>query len=67
MSTTIQVEGATKELLEHLKRNTKARSYDEVIRALAVKKGKSLYGSLAGKRKVSKKTLLSDLRDKEDR
>lgn len=67
MSTTIQVEDPTKELLEHLKQNTKARSYDEVIRALAVKKGKSLYGSLAGKRTVSRKTLLAGLRDKEDR
>ena len=66
MSTTIQVENPTKELLNNLKANYNSKTYDEVIIALVRKKEPSMYAKLS-KDKVSAKEMLKGLRDKSDR
>lgn len=51
MTTTVQVKQETKKLLEGLKKNMGARSYDEVIGNLARKRAdvpESMFGSLKG-------------------
>ncbi len=66
-TTTIQVEKPTKELLNQLKKGLKSRTYDEVIKALARKKAPSMYGKLAGRKKVGFAKMMKGLRDKNDR
>ncbi|MBI2666814.1 hypothetical protein HYX13_04335 [Candidatus Woesearchaeota archaeon] len=51
MNTTIQVSAGTRQLLEHLKREEKAPSYDAVIQHLVFKKKKvagSFFGTVKG-------------------
>ena len=71
MTTTIQVSNETKELLNNLKRSHNSKTYDEVIKTLAKRKTKSLYGSLAsrGDKGSFKKAMkiLHELRDSSDR
>jgi len=66
MVTTIQVQDNTLLLLKKLKEETKANSYDEAIKNIAIARGKeeSLYGFLG---KKDRKWILKDLRDKHDR
>ena len=66
MSTTIQVEKETLELLKRLKEHLNASTYNEVIGKLAEKSFglKSMRGYLG---KSSRKDILKDLRDKHDR
>lgn len=66
-TTTIQVENPTKELLNELKKSFESKTYDEVIQMLVKKKTKSMYGKLAGSRKVSASEMMKGLRDKHDR
>lgn len=70
MVTTIQVQDNTLELLKKLKEETKAGSYDETIKKIAIErtKNESLAGYL-GKYlgKKSRKWVLEDLRDESDR
>ena len=67
MTTTIQIENPTKELLNELKKNFQLKTYDEVIRKLVRKKTKSMYGALAKNKKISTKEIMGGLRDKSDR
>ena len=67
MTTTIQIENPTKELLNELKKNFQSKTYDEVIRTLVRKKTKSMYGVLAKNKKISTKEIMEGLRDKRDR
>ncbi len=66
MTTTIQVQDTTLELLKKLKNETKSNSYDEAIKKITISRAKneSLYGFLG---KKSRKWILKDLRDKNDR
>ena len=70
MVTTIQVQKQTLELLKKLKEETHASSYDEAIKNIAIArtKNESLAGYL-GKYlgKKSRKWILKDLRDENDR
>lgn len=70
MVTTIQVNERTLELLKKLKQELHAKSYEEAITKVVVQrsKGKSLAGSL-GKiyGKMSRKEVLKNLRDEDDR
>lgn len=66
VSTTIQIEAPTKELLDGFKRNFHSKTYDDVINALVRKKTKSMYGFLAGKKKISVNEMMKGLRDKRD-
>ena len=66
MYTSIQVESDTKILLQRLKKTYNARSYDDTIRALVGKKSPSMYGALAGNKKISISEILDGLRDKDD-
>lgn len=64
MATTIQVKEYTMQVLQSLKTETHARSYDEVVRGLLKSRRKrvdSMYGFLP------KGDILTDLRDKHDR
>lgn len=67
MSTTIQVENPTKELLSNLKTNYNSKTYDEVIITLVRKKEPSMYAKLSKGKKVSVKEMMKGLRDKSDR
>lgn len=67
MSTTIQVEIPTKELLNELKKSFQSKTYDEVIQKLVRKKTNSMYGALAKEKKVSVSKMMNKLRDKSDR
>lgn len=64
MATTIQVTEDTVELLKRLREKKQAHSYDEVVGDLARKElsSKSMWG--AGRKKMSMKEILEDLRDK---
>ncbi len=65
MATTIQVKEHTMQMLSALKKETKTRSYDEVINKLLTarrKKIESMYGSLKGDWDI-----MEGLRDKHDR
>lgn len=66
MSTTIQVEERTLELLKRLKEHFGASTYNEAIEQMARKgfRQKSMYGFLG---KMSRKEILKGLRDKHDR
>ncbi len=66
-TTTIQVEKPTKELLNELKKSFNSKTYDEVIQSLVGKKTKSMYGKLAGKKRVSVSQMMGGLREKHDR
>lgn len=66
-TTTIQVETPTKQLLNELKLTFNSKTYDDVIRALARKKTKSMYGALAKGKNVSAAEMMRNLRDKRDR
>ena len=66
-TTTIQIEGPTKELLNELKKSFNSKTYDDVIQNLVRKKTKSLYGKLAKGKKVSVAAMVKGLRDKSDR
>ena len=66
VTTTIQVERDTRELLSYLKPAFEANTFDEVIKALVKKKMKGQYGKYA-KKGLSTKKLMKDLRDKNDR
>jgi predicted CopG family antitoxin len=64
MYTTIQVKDHTMKMLSNLKRETHAKSYDDVLQALLKSRRKSIdsmYGFLP------KGDILTDLRDKHDR
>ena len=67
MTTTIQVQEDTLELLKQMRIMTKTNSYDaaikEIIKKSAVKE-RSLYGFLG---KKTMKNILNDLRDENDR
>ena len=68
MSTTIQINGDTAELLKKYKEQFQLHSYDEVIKkclALKVAEHAKHYQGYLGK--VNGKALLKDLRDKRDR
>lgn len=67
MPTTIQLNEETHNILKHLKNNTNASSYNEVIDKLlkGAFREKSMYGYL-GKEK-SMKNILKGLRDEHDR
>ncbi|MBI2597660.1 MAG: hypothetical protein HYW50_00515 [Candidatus Diapherotrites archaeon] len=67
MSTTIQVEKPTKELLNNLKTNYNSKTYDAVIITLVRKKEPSMYAKLSKGKKVSVKEMVNSLRDKSDR
>ncbi len=67
MSTTIQVENPTKELLNNLKNNYNSKTYDEVIITLVRKKEPSMYAKLSKGKKVPVKEMMKGLRDKIDR
>lgn len=67
MSTTIQVENPTKELLNNLKTNYNSKTYDEVIITLVRKKEPSMYAKLSKGKKISVKEMMKGLRDKSDR
>jgi hypothetical protein len=67
ISTTIQVENPTKELLNELKKSFQSKTYDEVIQKLVRKKTNSMYGALAKGKKVSVSKMMNKLRDKSDR
>jgi len=64
MATTIQIKDETAEMLKQMKNQTKADSYDSLIKQLMTDKKKSLYGFLG---KMTTKEILKDLRDKHDR
>ena len=64
MTTTIQVEESTLELLRQLKKAKQLKSYDEVVKSLINDKKISLWGFL-GKQTLQK--ILGDLRDEKDR
>ncbi len=66
MTTTVQIQDDTLELLKKVKKETKASSYDEAIRKIVVLtvKEKSMGGFLGHR---PSKQLLKDLRDKSDR
>lgn len=66
-TTTIQIENPTKNLLNELKKNFNSKTYDEVIITLVKKKTKSMYGKLAGKKRISTAKMMKGLRDKSDR
>ena len=66
-TTTIQVENATKELLNELKKNFNSKTYDEVIKALVCRKTESMYGKLSKRKKISASEMMKGLRDKCDR
>ena len=67
MTTTIQIENPTKDLLNELKKSFRSKTYDEVIVSLVRKKTKSMYGKLSKGKKVSVSKLMKNLRDKSDR
>ena len=68
MTTTIQIQNETAELLKKEKEKKHAKSYDEVIVGLFRKKGrKSLAGALGGGRHYTREEILKDLRNKVDR
>ncbi|MBN2517683.1 MAG: hypothetical protein JXB14_02460 [Candidatus Altiarchaeota archaeon] len=64
MTTSIQVEESTVEMLKTLKSETKAKSYDQIIVKLVGERhrGKSMFGFLKGVEDLTK-----DLRDETDR
>ncbi|MBS3167513.1 hypothetical protein J4216_00105 [Candidatus Woesearchaeota archaeon] len=66
MTTTIQISDDTLELLKKYKEQTKAQTYDEVIRNFMKMKdyAKSFRGYLG---KKNMKFIMKDLRDKKDR
>ena len=66
MATTIQVNERTLHLLKKLKEETKSDSYDEAIIKIVGErhKGKSFAGYFG--KKLSRKEILKDLRDKND-
>ena len=70
MVTTIQIKENTLLLLKKLKEQMNVGSYEEVIKKIVIERAskESLAGFL-GKRygRVSKKNVLKDLRDKDDR
>jgi predicted CopG family antitoxin len=67
MTTTIQIENPTKELLNELKKSFQSKTYDDVIQKLVRKKTKSMYGALAKGKKISAAQMMKGLRDKSDR
>ncbi|MFH1751441.1 MAG: hypothetical protein ABH821_00670 [archaeon] len=67
VTTTIQIEAPTKELLNELKTSFSTKTYDEVIRILVKKKTKSMYGKLGKGKKISATEMMKGLRDKHDR
>lgn len=66
MTTTIQVEKETQELLKKVKESHKAKTYDEAVRILLTKAWpkESMWGAL-GKKPLQQ--LLKGLRDERDR
>ena len=67
MTTTIQINRETQDILKRLRETFHAGSYDEVIQMMAqrgVLKSESMYGIL-GKKSI--KSVLKGLRDKNDR
>jgi len=68
LTTTIQVEDSTIEVLKRIKKRENATSYDETIRKLLNNTVKgSMAGALARKKNYSKTELLKGLRDERDR
>ena len=71
MVTTIQIKSNTLALLKQLKKQTHSKSYDETITKITIQRAtkKSMGGYLAKyyKKKMSKKDILKNLRDKHDR
>ena len=61
-TTTIQLEKPTKELLEKLKENYSAKTYDEVIKTLIKRKHKSMYGVLKNAN-ISTKEITKEIRN----
>jgi hypothetical protein len=66
-TTTIQIKGPTKDLLNELKKSFNSKTYDEVIKTLVSKKTKSMYGSLSKGKNISAAEMIKGLRDKSDR
>lgn len=66
-TTTIQIENPTKKLLNELKISFRSKTYDEVIQNLVKKKTRSMYGKLAGGRKIPAAEMLKGLRDESER
>ena len=66
MPTTIQINERTLEVLRKIKNETNSSSYDEAINKIVASrwKGESLAGFLG---RMPRKTILRDLRDKNDR
>ncbi len=66
MTTTVQIQDETLELLKKIKVETKSGSYDEAIRKIVLSRvrEKSMAGYLGPK---SSKQIMKDLRDKSDR
>lgn len=65
MITTIQVHGTTLRVLKKYREQMNARSYDEVIQKLAVKKPRESFWGAGGK--LSMKEILEGLRDEKNR
>jgi predicted CopG family antitoxin len=66
MATTIQVKDTTMQLLKSIKHEAKAKSYDDVIIALANERRQALFKSMRGTLKGDW-DIMEDLRDKHDR
>ncbi len=64
MTTTIQIQDQTLELLKKVKEETNSSSYDEAIKRIILRKKESFFGYLG---KKTKKEILEGLRDKSDR
>ncbi|MBN2517680.1 MAG: hypothetical protein JXB14_02445 [Candidatus Altiarchaeota archaeon] len=60
METTIQLDKATVQALKMLKKETGARSYDQVIINLIPKKSKSMFGCMPELKPFSRKDRLED-------
>lgn len=68
MATTIQVKEPTLEFLKRIKKRTNSDSYDQAIIRWAKKTEiQSMAGSLARKKRYSRKEILKGLRDEHDR
>ncbi|MBS3076941.1 hypothetical protein J4233_01585 [Candidatus Pacearchaeota archaeon] len=67
--TTIQINTRTLQLLKKLKQELEAKSYEETINKLAIERTKKSIAGFLGKKygKLSRKRILKDLRDEDDR
>lgn len=70
MTTTIQIEDGTLEILKKIKEETKSESYNEIIKELIkknMKMKKSMFGIFKDKKTRTTKSVLRGLRDERDR